>query len=1213
MSDQLTQFGHVFSFELKYRLRQPAFYVFSALFFFLTFTATSTDSVQIGGGIGNVARNAPYIIAKTVNGMGLFSIILITIFMSTVVSRDKDLGVREILYSTPLKKFPLLMGRFTATTLLAVFSASFSALGLLLASLMPYQTPEHIQAFSVMPYLYTLVVMVLPNCLIAGALFFSVSILTGRAMATYVAMIALFALYGFAFAFLGDLQNENLAVLLDPFGIASLDLQTRYWTIIERNTLLPPLTGAVVLGRALWLAVTWLFLVIAFFRFRMGLGAAKGKADTSAAAESSQTRGSGALNADGRAFPALAPTFNFRTTLSQWLSLANLETRTLLRSLPFLVLMLFGLLNLVGNITSEVNGWFLYPVTHRMLSTIAGGFDLFLLIVIVFYSAELVWREKKHRFHEIQGSLPVPSWIFLSSKFAALTMMILVSLTLAMGMTMGFQLMKGFHHLEPGLYLRGLFVMSFSEWLLLTVIAVFTQVIGRQRYMGFFLMMFYFLVNTFGPELGMEHHLFFYRSTPAIIYSDMNGYGHFADAALWFKLFWGLLAVIMLIMAARLWPRGSQDSLWPALRNLPSRWRPVHSGIVAVAGLGFIASGAFIYYNTNILNDFTPGDDSERVQASYESQFKEYQENPSPRVTAVAAEVDFYPEQRRVDIRGTFDLANKTDQFIEELYLNINSIQEVRSLNLDNGQALTDPVRWDQDTGFRVYELAEAIAPGRTVKLSFDLGADIDGFVNNGSNPEIVANGSFIDNVNYFPRIGYLSDQELTVPSDRRKQGLDPDWSMPSLDDPDNLMTSFISDADHITFEAVVSTSADQTAIAPGKLQSQWEQDGRRYFSYRLEEPILNFYSFLSGRYEVKREQWHDVDLEVFYHEEHAFNVPRMLESMRATLDYCTSSFSSYPYQQLRIVEFPRYRGFAQAFPGTIPYSESANFISDLRDTDRIDMVFYITAHEIAHQWWGHQLIPANVPGSAMITESLAQYTALMVMEKDLGPSRVGKFLQYELMRYLGGRGAERDEELPLFSEEGQSYIYYRKGSLAFYALRDYLGEDVVNNVLQEFLMAHLDQGPPYATAPELLERLRERTPSQYAYLIKDLFETITLYDNRTEAAICTRTENGRFRVVVDYISRKYRADGQGVEEEVPHQDWIELGVFGEDADGQEIELCREKRQLTSGEGRLEVFVDQEPKRAGIDPRNLLIDRVVNDNLKAVSMEASQASRSTTS
>ena len=147
-----------------------------------------------------------------------------------------------------------------------------------------------------------------------------------------------------------------------------------------------------------------------------------------------------------------------------------------------------------------------------------------------------------------------------------------------------------------------------------------------------------------------------------------------------------------------------------------------------------------------------------------------------------------------------------------------------------------------------------------------------------------------------------------------------------------------------------------------------------------------------------------------------------------------------------------------------------------------------------------------------------------------------------------------------------------------------------------------MDQGPPYATAPELLTYLRERTPEQYVYLIEDLFETITLYDNRTESVTCERMGDGRFRVVLDYVSHKYRADGQGVEEEIPHRDWIELGVFGEGADGEEIELFREKRRLETGKGRLEVVVDQEPKRAGIDPRNLLIDRVAVDNLKAVSM-----------
>jgi len=1187
-------FGHIFSFELKYRLQQPAFYVFSALFFFLTFMATATDQVQIGGGIGNVARNAPFIIAQTLNGMGLFAVIFMAILMATVVSRDKDLGCREILYSTPIKKLPFLIGRFTATVLLAVLATSLAGLGIALSALMPFQTPEHIQAFSLIPYLHTLFFFVLPNCFLAGAIFFSVSVLTGKAMTTYVAMIGFFALYGVAFSFLGDLQNENLATMLDPFGLATMNLQTRYWTIVERNTLLPPTNGAFLINRALWMAVSCVLLVLTYFRFNLGLDSIK------KSKKGSSGIGDNILISSIKSIPTLAPTFNAKTAFQQWVSLAGLETRILLSSLPFLVLMLFGLFNLSGILLAELDGRFLYPVTHRMLGVIAGGFDSFLLIVIVFYSAELVWREKKHHFQEIQGSLPVPSWIIMTSKFAALTNVILVALSLAMALTMGFQLFKGFHHLQPDLYFRGLFVMSFSEWLLLAAIAIFTQVISRQRYLGFFLMLVYFLVNTFGPQMGMEHKLFFYRTTPRIIYSDMNGYGHFADAALWFKVFWAMLAVIMLTIATRLWPRGSQDSLWPALRTMPSRWRLRHTVIVTVATLGFAASGVFIYYNTNILNEFKPSDNTQQVQAHYESEFKQYQDHPSPRISAVKAEVDFFPSQRRVDIRGTFDLVNKTDQVIDELYLSFNPIQEIRSLTLNNGQKLVLPIVEDKDTGVKIFTLSESIAPGNTVELSFNLGADVDGFVNNSSNKELVENGSFINSMEYFPRIGYLPEQELTTPTDRKKQGLDREWAMPSIDDPDALMTTFISDADQITFEAIVSTSADQVALAPGKLQTQWEKNGRRYFSYRMDKPILNFYAFLSGHYEVVRQKWNNVDLEVFYHPSHEYNVERMLQSMHATLDYCTANFSPYPHEQLRIVEFPNYRRFAQAFPGTVPFSEAADFISDLRDTDSIDMVFYITAHEVAHQWWAHQLIPANVPGSEMVTESLAQYTSLMVMEKDLGALRVRKFLAYELNNYLKGRGTERDEELPLVREEGQPYIYYNKGSLVFYALRDYLGEDLVNQALNEYIMAHLDKGPPYATAPDLVERLRTLAPAKYAYLIEDLCETITLYDNRTKSASCIKTPEGQYRVVVDYSSLKFRADGQGNEKEIPHQDWIEFGVFGEDENGQEIDIYREKRAIDSGDGRFEIIVDQEPKRAGIDPRNLLIDRVVDDNLKHI-------------
>ena len=143
-------------------------------------------------------------------------------------------------------------------------------------------------------------------------------------------------------------------------------------------------------------------------------------------------------------------------------------------------------------------------------------------------------------------------------------------------------------------------------------------------------------------------------------------------------------------------------------------------------------------------------------------------------------------------------------------------------------------------------------------------------------------------------------------------------------------------------------------------------------------------------------------------------------KAMKASLDYCSANFSPYQFRQLRIVEFPAYANFAQSFANTIPYSEAIGFILDTTDPDKIDMVTYVTAHEIAHQWWAHQVIGADMQGMTMLSETLAQYSALMVMEKMYGPEQIRRFLKFELDRYLRGRGGEMIEEVPLARVENQ-------------------------------------------------------------------------------------------------------------------------------------------------------------------------------------------------
>src|SRR5262245_19826983 len=153
-----------------------------------------------------------------------------------------------------------------------------------------------------------------------------------------------------------------------------------------------------------------------------------------------------------------------------------------------------------------------------------------------------------------------------------------------------------------------------------------------------------------------------------------------------------------------------------------------------------------------------------------------------------------------------------------------------------------------------------------------------------------------------------------------------------------------------------------------------------------MDAPILHFYSYLSADWKVRRDHWQDpgkdVAIEIYYQPGHEYNVERMVDGVKKTLAYCTASFSPYQHRQVRIIEFPRYASFAQSFPNTIPFSESIGFIARLDDRpDAIDYVSYVTAHEVAHQWWAHQVMGGNVQGATLMSETMSQYSALMVME----------------------------------------------------------------------------------------------------------------------------------------------------------------------------------------------------------------------------------------
>jgi hypothetical protein len=967
------------------------------------------------------------------------------------------------------------------------------------------------------------------------------------------------------------------------------------------------LEGIFLWNRVLWVAVGLGIFAFVFWRFRFSHAAAgagekrkKGQAEPVAARPAH-------ARTERLVLPAATQHFGFGASLKQYLSEVKRSFRGIIWNRYFVAIAGAGLLFLVVSAgqVGKIYGTTTWPVTYEVVEILGGTFSIFMLILISFYAGELIWRERDLKIDQVADAMPVRTWVPFAGKLTALAVMValLQGLILLAGIVT--QAVKGYTHFELGLYLKALFGLQLVDYLLLCALVMLVHVLVNHNYMGHLVVVLYFVLTMFMGQMGLEHGLYQFGSDAGSTYSDMNGYGPFLAPFVWFKAYWAAWALLFAVMTNLFWVRGRENGRrWRIELARQRAGRPVLAA-ASIALVLIVGLGGFIFYNTNVLNDFRTSKQAQRSAVEYERLYKRYEGIAQPRVVGVKVQADLFPERRDAVLTGRYRLLNRSATPIDSVHVQLPRTAEIRKLVFTRA---AERVLSDEERGYYIYRLAQPLAPGDSMALDFDLAYLAHGFRNKESGFGVAENGTFI-NSSLLPSFGYSPNGELGDDDTRRKYGLAPKERMAKQGDLKARQNNYISnDADWVDFEATVSTSPDQIAIAPGYLQKEWTEGGRRYFHYTMDAPILNFYSFLSARYEVKKDSWTGPDgqpvaIEIYYHPGHEYNLERMVEGVKKSLAYFTESFGPYQHRQVRILEFPRYASFAQSFPNTIPYSEAIGFIARIEDPEKdIDYPFYVTAHEVAHQWWAHQVIGANVQGATLLSETLSQYSALMVMEKEYGQKQMKRFLKYELDRYLTGRSFERKKEQPLALNENQQYIHYQKGSVAMYALKDYLGEERLNGAIAAFLKDKKFQQPPYTTSGEFVEYLRAATPDSLQGVITDLLETITLWDNRAKSATSRKLPDGRYEVTLQVEAHKVRADSLGNEHEVPMNDLVDVGVYGVPAKGKkEGELLYlEKHRVRAGAQQIRVVVDAEPARAGIDPLNKLIDRHSNDNVVKV-------------
>ena len=1191
----------ILAFERRLILRSPLFWIVALVFGAIAFAMMASENVSFGGGIGNIHRNAPLVVINLLAALSFLSILLVTIFIAGAALRDFEQNTAELFFTTPIRKRDYLLGRFGGGFLAALGVMLVAAIGLWLGSKMPWLDPARLGPTSVGAYLWSFGVLVIPNLLFIAALMFAFATLTRSMLYTYLGAIAFVVFMQVAQSMTANLDARWIGALVDPFGGSALNEITRYWSAQDNNTRLPPLSGWLLANRALWLGVSALLLVGAFRLFRTDReGLRMFRRKTKAVSASAAATPSAAI-----AMPPVRLQSSPGAQWRQFLHQTWFDLRSVLTGAPFLVLLVLSLLMMftVLMFSGEIFGTKVLPVTSRMDLPLRGGINLFLTLVLAVYAGELIWRERTLRIAEVTDACAVPNWVPLAAKLVALFGVIAAFMFAGVLFCIGFQLFHGYTNVQLGLYAK-IASLAMLPFILTAALFVFLQTVSENKFFGYLLVVVVLVAQFALPMLGYNHPLYNYGKASPTPLSDMNGYGQFIAPNLTFRAYWGALAIALLIAAAAFWPRGTGASFAQRMRSAFARLRrglPAYA--LAASLLTFVGLGSWIFYNTNVLNHHESEDAGKARSANYEKTYRAaWKDRVQPRITEVKADVDFFPDQLRAIVRGHYRIENKSGAPIDELFVQFAQLKKVHKLDF----AAHSVEKHDEDYDLEIYKLATPLAPGAAMDFDFEVEIGQEGFPVSGGETQVVYNGSFF-NSSELPHFGYREHAQLSDRNDRRKYGLPELPRMAPIDDMQARANSYISrDADWVDFETTVSTVPDQIALAPGYLQREWTQNGRRYFHYKSDTKILDFFSWLSARWTVRKDRWNDVAIEIYYDPQHAYNVDRMIESVKKSLDYYTKNFSPYQFRQVRILEFPNYAGFAQSFANTIPYSESIGFIADLSDKDAVDYVFYVTAHEVAHQWWAHQVIGANVQGATMLSESLAQYSALMVMEHEYGAGQMRKFLKYELDRYLATRATERVKEMPLALNENQQYIHYNKASVVFYALKDYIGEDRLNAVLAAFVKAKGFQQPPYTTSYELLYQLRAGIDPKWNSLIDDLFTKITFFDNRLSEATAKKLADGKYEVTLKLHAEKKYTDGVGKESDGKIDQPIDIGVFAKAPDGKEANekvLYLEKREIKDGDGTITLTVDGEPYEAGIDPYNKLVDRNSNDNRKTVTLQ----------
>ena len=1196
----------IFLFELKYRFRRPATYIYIFLMFIIPLLLSVFEK-------SNTAQytNSPNAIIGVLGGMSIISLFFYAAIMGVAVFRDEEHKTAQTYFTFPVSEKNYILGRFFGSfaivTLMNIAAVLGAIIGFSIGATMDrpdYGTYTSFNVTSyVLPFLYLLVI----NSFFIGSLFFCLMTFFKRMSILYLGGIVILILTIVSGQLLSNLDTEWLSVFVDPFGQRAHGYLTKYWTIDELNNMQLSFSGKFAINRLMWLGIASLFFFFTLFKFNY-----KGFLTSSKKKSGKESKED---YVPSTFIPNIVQQFNSKARRENLLSLSKIEFLSVVKETVFVILIVIGILvsGLVAYQSNQLYDTPSLPLTRFMVAQISGGLILFSIIILVIYAGEAVHRSKKNKTFEFYDALPVTNTTIYLSKIISLIGVAVVLTLLNVVVGILYQTFNGYFNYELGMYFVFNFTSIFPNYVMIVLLSFFIHVLVNNKFLGHFIVIVLYVGLPILLTLAFKtsNPMLIFGDTPSSFLSDLNGFGHYLYGQFWLNLYWILFTCILATIGLVFWNRGFISSTKERLHIAKQRFSGKTLALMLFFVLAFVSVGGYSYYNLKILNQLEDGNYSEKLMADAEKKYGKYIDKPHIQIIDLKAFIDIFPEDRHVVAKGEFKVINNFETPIDTLLMEIKFPIADTKINkvVYNGTELKAFLS-DEDYRMFIYKLPTSLMPKETASLVIETVAKTHGFSTD-SETAILTNGTFFRDA-IFPSFHFeraMSDNGL-----RKKYGLKKlDYLYASRTDSIALKKNlFNEDGDYLNFEAVLSTSKGQTAIAPGVLTKQWEEHDRSYFQYKLEDKSDYFFSFVSAEYDVEKAVWvspsgKKVAIEIYHSEKHKENLEYFIRGVKVALDYNSKHFLEYPHSVLRVIEFPAHSNFAQSFATTIPYSENFGFVADFSKADSYNYAFRVTSHEVAHQWWGHIVTPSKTSGANIISETLAEYASLMTMKQEYGENGIKSFLKNSLDTYLSNRKFSFKPERSLLNVETGQYIWYEKGSMIMYDLQDVMGENLVNKGLKNFLeeFKYNNKGF-YPTSEDLYEAIYAVTPDSLKYKVDDGFKEIVLYENRVMDTKTKSLENGKWETTFMVNSKKIYYDKNGKEDRVDDKkNLVDIGLFGEDIindEGVTIKnpLYFELKWLNSGDNSFTIITDEKPLKAGIDPYNKLIDRNSDDNLKTV-------------